>query len=312
MIDVWSSAGINLPREMTRREAVPYPMDEATFLNMTANNCNPLEFTPSQSREDSLLAQMIKLNGILLEVNDAIKQLNSPEGDAHFADTAQTLSLRLESWEAALPSNLRDTPENLHLFASQGLGRIFVAIYLGYYHFGQLLFYPYLDEEQRQQRQDGQSPNTPTAFQPHAEDYARKCKWFAMSLSRIIATANSTPGCDVRYNMVGHITVVASSVFIHTLLFETDQGELDAARRQLEENFKVLVALREYWPALEVCFARLRTFHSLCRRSMDTSFRMDRWMVRFLTEFARPVGEEEREDEEMDLGPWRVGDVVGV
>jgi hypothetical protein len=312
MIDVWCSAGINLPREMTRRDGVPYPMDEATFLNMTASSSG-VDFIPPQSREDSLLAQMIKLNGILLEVNDAIKQLNSAQGDTNFADTVQTLSLKLQSWEAALPPNLRDTPENLHLFASQGLGRIFVAIYLGYYHFGQLLFYPYLDDEQRQQRQDDHSPNnTPTAFQPRAEDYAGKCKWFAMSLSRIIATADATPGCDVRYNMVGHITVVASSVFIHTLLFGTDQGELDAARRQLEGNFKVLVALREYWPALEVCFARLRTFHSLCRRSMDTSFRMDRWMVRFLTEFARPVGEEEREDEGMDLGPGRVGDVVGV
>ncbi|KAB5545467.1 fungal-specific transcription factor [Coniochaeta sp. 2T2.1] len=304
MIDVWSSAGINLPREMTRRDNVPYPMDEAVFLSLTSSSPDPA----TSNRESSLLAQMIKLNGILLSINDAIKTLTSPEGDAanFSSSTVPTLSARLEVWEAALPPNLRDTPENLHFHASQGLGRIFVAIYLGYYHFGQLLFYPSLDELQRQSHPSS-SPTSPTPSQPHASSYAKRCKHFASSLSRIVSTANATPGCDVRYNMVGHITVVSSSVFIHTLLFSSSQPELDAARRQLEQNFEVLTGLRTYWPMLEVCFARLRTFHALCRSSMDTSFRMDRWMVRFLTEFARPVGEGEREGElGVGEGWWEV------
>jgi hypothetical protein len=298
MIDVWSSTGISLPRQMTRRDDIPFPMDEATFLHMSSTNSNSFDFMLSPNRDDSLLAQMIKLNSILLEINDFIKALTSDPTNLSIETTVETLSLKLAVWEAALPPNLCDTPENLHTFASQGLGRIFVAIYLGYYHFGQLLFYQFLDEQQR----------FPSSLTTQA--HAKKCKSFAMSLSQIIDTANSTPGCEVKYNMVGHITVVASSVFIHTLLFETDEHEIAKARSQLEKNFETLVALRGYWPALEACFARLRSFHELCRKSMNTSFRMDRWMLSFLTEFARPIREEEREgSEEVDLDAWSVGNI---
>lgn len=187
------------------------------------------------------------------------------------------LASKLDAWERNLPDHMRDTRANMLAYAAQGLGRFFAAIYLGYYHFGQLLFYQYLDEHNRCR---GESPEIRARV--------RKCKAFAMSLSRFIDTANATPGCDVRYYMVGHITVVASSVQIHTLLFEANEAEIAAARAQLERNFGTLVALRSYWPALETCFARLRSFHELCRKSMDTSFRMDRWMLGFLTGFLAP------------------------
>ncbi|KAG7106685.1 hypothetical protein HYQ45_018408 [Verticillium longisporum] len=83
-----------------------------------------------------------------------------------------------------------------------------------------------------------------------------------------------------------------------------------AARAQLERNFNSLVTLRQYWPALEVCFARLKTFHELCRKSTDHTYRMDRWMLRFLTEFARPIDEKEREEEgSVDLDRWSIGNI---
>jgi hypothetical protein len=87
-------------------------------------------------------------------------------------------------------------------------------------------------------------------FHMFASQVRRKCKWFARTLSRLITTANSTPKCDVRYNMVGHITVVAPSVFIHRLVFGTAQNELDAARHQLGLKPSCLVVVQDYWPAL--------------------------------------------------------------
>lgn len=298
MIDVWSSTGVNLPRLMDRRMDVPLPMNESTFLNMTRANNNHFDFILSPNREDSLIAQMIKLNSILMRVNDAIKSLTSDVDVTNIDETVSQLSQELEAWEVALPHNLRDTPSNLHAFASQGLGRIFIAVHTGHYHYSQLLYYQYLDEVQR-------FPTSPTA-----QMFARKCKENAISMSRIIDLANTTPGCDAKFNMLGHIIVITSSIFIHTLLFETDEAEIANARATLERHFNTLVALRAYWPALEVCFARLKTFHELCRKSMNTSYRMDRWMLRFLTEFARPIDEKERdEDGHMDLDRWSVGNI---
>lgn len=298
MIDVWSSTGVNLPRLMDRRSDIPLPMNETTFLNMNRASSNHFEFILSPNREDSLVAQNIKLNGILMKVNDAIKTLTSDSPVANVDETVSSLSQELQAWEIALPSNLRDTIANLHRCAASGQGRMFIAVHVSHYHFSQLLFYQYLDEQQR-------FPDSATA-----QAFARKCKDNAVSLSRIIDLANTTHGCDCFFNMLGHIIVITSSVFIHTLLFETDVTEINAARAQLEKNFNSLVTLRQYWPALEVCFARLKTFHDLCRKSMDTSYRMDRWMLRFLTEFARPINEREREEEgTVQLDRWSIGNI---
>ena len=300
MIDIWSSDGMNLPRQMSRKHDVQLPMDEEAFHRLVPGARNALVPTGVTDNEGSLLAQMIKLNTILLEVNDYIKDLTTASLPLLSEERVSSLSLKLDSWLQSLPQVLCDTPENMHHFASRGLGRFFVAIYLGYYHFGQLLFYQYLDEQQR----GGLYYSIAAEV---IESGVMRCKDFAMSLSNIIDRAAKMPGCDVRYNMVGHITVVASSVMIHTLLYQTDETEIADAKSQLERNFNTMVELRKYWPALEFCFSRLKTFHELCMKSMDTSYRMDRWMLRFLTEFARPIAADEREDGEnsdLDFNTW--------
>jgi hypothetical protein len=91
--------------------------------------------------------------------------------------------------------------------------------------------------------------------------------------------------------MVGHVLVIASTVQIHTLLFEVDDAAVTLAKVRLEKNFCILAGLRRLWPTLDVCMARLRAFHKACRCSVDTSFCMDQWMLRFLIEFAKPVGD---------------------
>ncbi len=58
-----------------------------------------------------------------------------------------------------------------------------------------------------------------------------------------------------------------------------------------------------YWPVLEISFACFRTFREACRRSMDTAFQMDHWMLRFLYAFAKPV-EEKGVDEVINTELW--------
>jgi hypothetical protein len=286
MIDVWSSTGVGLPRQMSRIDDIPLPMDEAIFRRWNRVNVQGNEFEVDLDSGSSLLAQMIKLNRILMEINDAINITVAGGANTLMEEgTVTLLSQKLDDWHLSLPASIHDTPENLKIWASQGLGRLFVAVYLGYYHFGQLLFYQFLHEDLH-------------SSHPNVHVYSQKCKAHAAALCAIVYAANATPDCSVLYTMVGHILVIASSVQIHTLLFGTDDIEISAARKRLEGNFEALTELRRYWPTLEVCFARLRAFHRTARSSMDTSFQMNGWMLRFLSHFARMVGDKEEKNDD--------------
>lgn len=284
MIDTWSSTGVRLPKLMPHLDGLSLPMDEAMFLRARRDSDWSLNFSaPSLRTESSLLAQMIKLNYILVEINELNKHTVANEGVV-FEDKIIELSQKLDNWYNQLPYEIRDTPENLLHWASQGLGRIFVAVYLGYYHFGQLLFYQFLHED---------CHSTLTA----AHSYALQCKAHSISLCEITYRAHSTPGCEVLYNMVGHVLVIASTVQIHILLFGEDDEQVRMARSRLEQNFEILTKLRMYWPTLEASFSRLRAFHKACQKSVQTSFRLDQWMLSFLSEFAKPM-----DDRYLDTG----------
>jgi hypothetical protein len=238
---------------------------------------------------------MITLNRILSQINDAIAETAAGSTITLVVEqTVQDLSQKMDDWYAALPEYMHDTPENLQRYASQGLGRIFVAVYLGYYHFGQLLYYQLLHEDRH-----GSGNHY----------YTNKCKSFAAKLCTIVYASHATPGCEVWYNMVGHILVIASTVQIHTLLFDTDEAVIAAARSRLEQNFTILMRLRDYWPMLESCFARLQIFHEVCRQNIDSSFRMDMWMLKFLSEFAEPIRVKEDGEQEGMVGLYSVENV---
>ena len=277
MIDVWSSSGVRLPRLLHPKENIPLPMDESTFLQMTRNQGFDLIIEPT--RPSSLLAEMARLNCILKQIND----FNIRASEDHLETSSiltdiEHLSQQLDTWLEELPDYMRDTRTNMLNLASQGLGRLFVALYLGYYHYGQMLFYRFLHE-------DSQTSNAQTRY------YANKCKQHASSLCQIVYASEDTPGCDVKYNMVGHVLVIASTVQIHSLLFEVNAADVALAKTRLERNFCILTHLRRLWPTLDFCMDRLMAFHEACKHSADTSFCMDRWMVRFLVEFASPVSD---------------------
>lgn len=277
MVDVWSSTAVKLPKLMPSLD-IPLPVDELQYYVLKYDTSPPFLESDHSS---PIMAEMIKLNRILLDINDFNETCVQDHLEGLQLELAvHRLSKRLDDWVEALPDIMRDTPENFAWFASHGLGRSFAAVYLGYYHFGQLLFYQFLHIE-------------PYSSIPSANIYAEKCKDHAMRLLEMIYRSFATPNCDVLYTMVAHVLVIASTVQIHTLLYSSDEAQIQVARSRLERNFEILLHLKQYWSTLSRAMNRLRAFHDTCRKSMETSFVLDRWMLRFLVEFAKEVTEKE-------------------
>ncbi|KAG2416700.1 hypothetical protein HFD88_007916 [Aspergillus terreus] len=229
MIDVWSSAGVRLPRLLTPKSNVPLPIDEIVFRRMTREMTR--DQIPEPETRSSLLAEMVRLNRILLQINDFNMRASTEELDLDtILGHVQDLSDQLDVWLRELPDHIRDTRANMERYAAQGLGRVFAAIYLGYYHYGQMLFYRFLHE-------DSQSSSTRTRH------HAGKCKDHAQGLCNIVYASEEVPGCDV------------------SLLFEADEQQVALARSRLEKNYVFLIRLRSLWPTLEFCMDRLMAFH---------------------------------------------------
>lgn len=278
---------------MVEKDEISLPLDESSFLNWRHENVLQSELATVSHHQPSLFAHMIVLNRIFIDINDfhslSVNITRGAAGPELPNQTIQSLAGRLRNWYASLPPQMLNTSENLRIFGSRGLGRIFVAVHMGYYHFGQLLFYEYLHVCQQ------------SAAEPEvANANARTCKIFSSSLCDLVYDAHQTPGCKVLYTMVGHNLVVASTIQIHTLLFSDSDTEITEARIRLERNFEILLLLRNFWPVLEISFEAFRTFRQACRRNMETAFKMDDWMLRFLYGFANKV--EDKEVYEMAAG----------
>jgi hypothetical protein len=282
MVDVWSSTAVKLPRIMPIDNSLPLPND-TYFRPMFAH----MDRSPSDlySVSDSaLLVEMIKLNGILSRIIDFNQACVSEHLDgASLERRIQDLTRDLDAWLENLPFAMRDTPDNFKIYASRGMGRIFAAVYLGYYHYGQLLNYQFLSS----------SLETPT----ESMFYASACKEHAARLCSLVYRSHATPGSEVMYSAVSHILVIASTVQIHTLLFSGDEREIRISRARLERNFEILLKLRTYWPSVDGAMSRLRAFHQTCLRSKDTSFVLDRWLLRFLIQFAPHMELEPRDND---------------
>lgn len=273
MVDVWSSTAVKLPRIMPVDDTIPFPIDEIPFRCMSTGFGSIL--THEQDvRTSPLLAEMIKLNRILAKIIDFNRACVSEHLEGAVLEMGvRELSQDLHVWLENLPEHMRDTPGNFLYFASQGLGRMFVAVYLGYYHYGQLLNYQFLS-------------SSTADSSTHLAQYAEACKQHAARLCSLVYLCNATPGSNVVYSAVSHVLVIASTVQIHTLLFSGNEHQIRISKTRLERNFEILLRLRTYWPSVDGAMSRLRAFHQTCLRSKETSFVLDRWLLRFLVQFA--------------------------
>lgn len=266
MIDIWSSTGLQLPRQMSRSDDVTLPIEESLYLGLSVHSIKP------NSADSSIWAEMVHLAHIWAEIHDLNKATVDgsmrPESLSH---SVEVLSNKLRTWFGLLQPHLKATKENLQRFASLGLGSALAALHLGFHYYNEVLFYQFLAE-------DAHHSSISAAF------YKENCKTHATSFCDLLYTCSTIPGCECFYVMVGHMLVVTSTIYIHTLLFSDVEEQITTARQRLERNFEILTQLQSYWIKLDDSLLRLKAFHNACIASAESSFCMDRWMLSFILE----------------------------
>ncbi|KAB2580628.1 hypothetical protein DBV05_g839 [Lasiodiplodia theobromae] len=268
MVDRWNSAGLGLTRQLPDALKYPMPVHELYF--------HQPDFRYRPELRNGLWAYFISLASIFGEIQDLhLRHVGGEVEDAHFEEQAQKLAACLEQFAEDLPIELHLNVDNLRWHADQGIGRTFVALHLGFHHYSTLIHFQYLDI---------QLPRT-----PKQRLFASRCKHHANTYSDLLKLSTEIPGCDAVYNIVGHMTVVSSSVLLHILFFGEEE-ELPMTRQRLEQNFQILIKLRGYWPSVHGMMDRLFTFQKACMWTADpNTHKIDKWMLKFLLQHALPI-----------------------
>lgn len=276
MCDRWDSAGHQLPRQLPDQNSgrVPLPMDELEFASLRPGTFSEETDLP----RPGLWGHMVQLAAVFTMVQDLHRaRVHGHKSHQEAEKGTHELASDLDNWRLSLSSGLRPTVENMRKHAQNGLGSVFVALHMGFYHYANLLYFPFLDL---------QLERTPTQVL-----FSQRCRQYAAEFSDFLALSNEIEGCEAVYFIVAHMTAVSSAALLHVLLFG-QEAELPATRERLEANFKTLVRLRGYWPAVEQLMERLFTFQRSCMRSTDpNTHRADSWMTEFLLDHARPMAE---------------------
>ncbi|KAL4885268.1 hypothetical protein BJY04DRAFT_231820 [Aspergillus karnatakaensis] len=277
MIDQWSSAGLDMPRQIPDTSQHPLPMSELSYWQL---DLGARERGPSAQDSLGMWGYMVILARVFGKIHELHRQLaNGHLADHESEDHTHVLALELEDFIRNLPHNVKFTRENLEQHATQGLGATFVALHLGYHHYSTLLYFHYLD-------------STLTRV-PNQTLFAARCKYHAAAFSDLLSSSNEVSGCEALYFIVGHMTVISSSALLHTLLFG-EPDEIPDARRRLSSNFQVLLKLKQYWPDVNTMITRLFTFQEACMRSTDRVYVVDKWIVKFLLQHALPIDHNRR------------------
>ncbi|KAH7085650.1 NADH dehydrogenase [Paraphoma chrysanthemicola] len=274
MADRWCPPGLGLPKEISvSHPSVELPMNELDF-QLLRNTGVP----SSTARRGGIWAFKITLVDILASIQDMNLSLVQEHLDRSTVDNqVQCIARRMEHWQGTLPDDLRLSEHNLNLHRHRGYGGMFVALHLGYHYYNILLYFQYLE------------PNYDPAY--NTISYAAECRQHGLAFSRLLHTARELGDCHVVYLTVAHMTIVSSSVLLHLLLFGND-AEVDIAKQQLTRNFEALMDLAKYWPCVEKMKRRLFVFQDACLRSSIATYKVDRWIVRFLLEHALPFENE--------------------
>jgi hypothetical protein len=267
-------------------------MDEWTFAQMS-RDVPSAPNSPVDRASLSALAHLVELNKLLYEIH----RLNAMIVDDHLGDaeahhSIESLSSSLHEWASELPPQLQYTDANMARWTTDGFGNIYATLHINYNHAGQLLLYQFLHT----------SEDADEGYLA-AKAYANQCKQHAAVLCDLIYNARERHGLDLRYSLLGHVLVIASTAQIHSLLFSVDETEISRAKLRLERNFETLTRLHTYWPNVSASFSRLAAFHNACLKGTQTSFRLDRWMLRFMLQFSQPM--DERGDVLVETEGWK-------
>jgi hypothetical protein len=235
MIDQWSSAGLNIPRQIQDTNKFRLPMPELVFQNLTPGQAIDSDV---QTHRSGLWGYMVILVKIFGHIQHLHRQLADGTLDDSGTESAtRQLANELDSFIQYLPIDLQLTNANMKRHATLGIGRAFVALHLGYHHYATLLYFPYL--------------GTQLSHVPDHELFASRCKHHAVALSDLLKSSDETESCEALYFIVAHMTVTSSSALLHTLLFGQEK-ELFDTKRRLYYNFQILLRLKSYWPGVDL------------------------------------------------------------
>lgn len=291
MMDMWHAARAQYPRQLRQDPQIPKIMEEKAFYQLrspTSSSFSHIDIAPNlEANRSGLWSTMLPLSEIhsrVMHLNYVLCERN--EDPYERPGRVEEIAEELLSWHHALPQRLRYVPANIARHKEDGLFREFNVLHILYHFQFQLLYYQYL------QRDAKIEPGSATAGQ--RETYAARCKAHAVAMSEIFWAANSQKGSECLWSAVnGHLLVVASSIHLHTLLFETNEERIARTKKLLEQNFTMLLQLQEYWPSLENSMIRLRAFHKNCLLNAEPgeTFNMDDWTAQFLNRYHLPVGD---------------------
>lgn len=234
MADHWCSHGMGICRQLRLDEvSIDLPFDEKTFQNLNPGDENLVRSLIPRG----FWAYKITLVQILGLIHDLNRQLmNNGISEASADREVDILGSRLDDWLTALPKNMQISDENFEGHRRSGAGGTFVALHLGFHHYSTLLYFQYLDQRR--------------PLSELVEAHSQRCKHHAYSFARLLEMSRQRDRCEAVYATVGHMTVVSSSVLLHTLLFGRDE-EQETARQLLTSNFSALIELKKLWPSLE-------------------------------------------------------------
>lgn len=281
MHDTWGSTALQLPKQFSLDESVPLPADEIFFMSLTRTT------PPIQGPLPSgIWGEVPKLTKILAKIQAMHKASVAGSLDSAALNLqVDSIFRKLQRWSQSLSPNLRETRANMERHAALSLGPEFVSLHLSYHYYHEILFYQFLAEGVKAQDE----PTTPETLQ--ARYYAEQCTKHAVAFCDLLYACYTIPGCEVLYVMMGHMLVVTSTVYIHLLLFSRDEERILMARERLARNFEILVMLQRYWKTLDLSLARLKKFHNACQSSIEGTFQMDKWMLRFILEYNLDMSE---------------------
>jgi hypothetical protein len=230
--DRWFSSGLHLARLLDDfQKSVELPMDESIF-----HSLDPADMTLSTPWKPGLWAHMVglhKLFGPILDLNRRCAQgdILDNEREVLVADIANSLA----SWETMIPSGDKITEENFQFHRQRGTGGPLIALHLAHNYYSLLLYFQYLSHDH--------------PLSSSEQTYMKRCKEHAEVYSRLVKLSREHSGCEALFPTVSHMTVVSSSVLLHTLLFG-EKEEVANARATLNSNFEALVEFKQYWPEL--------------------------------------------------------------
>ncbi|KAF3386150.1 hypothetical protein F1880_000593 [Penicillium rolfsii] len=273
--------------------AVPYSqlslpcVDDLSFHTGPASS---LQESPGPTKlQYALWCQMAGTLEIFDKVASLLRRLSQSDDVSFttYCSEAPLLAQQLRQWANNLPAILQYSMSNLQILSELGLGRTFLAMHIGYHHFYQMLYFPFLNASVASSSKQS-APET-----SFFRDGALECKNSANAVSEIVQIASNKKNCELLCHLYAHITVVSSCVHLHTLLLSEDTSELAMARERLLLNFRYLLILKAYWPAVDRSAHRLRVFQNLCLDAISNPFALDNWMARFLTEPTSIIAERE-------------------